>query len=103
MNKRSQEKIIADILSLVMKDQKKTHIMYGANLSYDLLCKYINKLLVAELIKYRKNDQIYELTDKGKTYLDKYAEYESLKNQLEADKLLLNEKQATLIEILNAL
>ena len=104
MNKnRPQEKIIADILSVVKKNQKKTRIMYGANLSYELLCKYIDKLIVAELIKYRKNDKIYELTNKGEEYLNNYAEYESLRNQLEANKQLLNEKQTVLTNIISRL
>lgn len=102
MNKnRSQEEIIANILLIVMKEPRKTHIMYKANLSYTLLSKYLDKLVEGGLIKYRENSKIYELTKKGETYLDNYAQYKSLKNQLEADKSALNKKEDILTKILN--
>ena len=97
---RSQEDIVADILSIVRLEPKKTHIMYRANLSYALLCKYLDKLAVAGLLKYRAADTVYELTERGLTYLDTYTEYERLRSQLEANKATLGMKEAILTEIL---
>jgi len=100
MNKnRTKEEIIADILSVVMKEPKKTHIMYGANLSYPLLCKYLNKLVQRQLILYRKTDEVYELTPKGKVYLSRYLEFERLKDQLETMSRLLAEQESNLAEL----
>lgn len=101
MNKnRSQEEIIADILSAILNQPKKTRIMYAANLSYALLCKYLDKLVKCGLVNYRKEDRIYELTVKGEDYLGNYAEYEHLRDQLEASQSSLNEKEGILMEIL---
>ena len=97
---RSHEDIVADILSIVRNEPKKTHIMYQANLSYALLCKYLDKLVEAQLIKYREMDTVFELTEKGLTYLDRYAEFEQLRTQLKANKSTLDKKGATLTEIL---
>lgn len=95
---RSQEDIIADILSIVRKEPKKTHIMYRANLSYALLCKYINMLIEAELIIYREN--VYELTNKGVAYLERYAEYKSFENAMMHNESAFNERKAILTKIL---
>ena len=97
---RSQENIAADILSIVKKEPKKTHIMYRANLSYALLCKYLDKLEIAGLITYRTDDTVYELTERGLVYLERYAEYENLKNQVENSKSSLIKKGALLNKIL---
>ena len=97
---RSQEQIIADILSVVEKEPKKTHIMYGANLSYTLLCKYLDRLLGAGLVKYRRKDRVYELTNRGEHYLDRYGEYKTLEDALTQNESAFNEKKAALTEIL---
>ena len=96
---RSHTDIVADILSIVRKEPKKTHIMYQANLSYTLLCKYLDKLIEEQLIKYREEDMIFQLTEKGLTYLNTYAEYEQLRTKLNANKSSLDKKSAVLTEI----
>jgi predicted transcriptional regulator len=83
MNKhRAQEEIIAEMLSIIVNKAKKTHIMYKANLSYTLLCKYLDLLLSSNLVKYNRDDKIYELTKRGGLYLDHYAEYKIVENAL---------------------
>jgi predicted transcriptional regulator len=98
---RSQENIIADILLIVGTKPKKTHIMFKANLSYELLNKYLDKLVEAKLIKYRRIGTFYELTARGSTYLTAYNDYENLRNQLEIYKSTLSKKETTLSEIMN--
>ena len=98
---RSQEDIVADILLIVRREPKKTHIMYRANLSYALLCKYLDKLITTRLIRYNEDDTVFELTERGVVYLNRYAEYENLRSQLEANKSTLVKKEAILTEILN--
>lgn len=103
MNKnRSQEEIVANILSVVKNEPKKTNIMYAANLSYALLCKYVDKLIGADMIKYRKMERVYELTEKGAVFLEEYAEFVRIKEQLDANRLSLSEKAAYLTMILGS-
>ncbi len=97
---RSREDIVADILSIVKDGSKKTHIMYRANLSYALLCKYLDKLVSGGLIRCRKTDAVYVLTKKGETYLSAYLEYTHLRSQMDANKSVLDKKEAALTEIL---
>ena len=97
---RSQEDIIADILSVVDNKPKKTHIMFGANLSYQLLCKYLEKLIEASLISHVVEEEVYELTEKGKFYLKEYSEFKYLENLLEARISDFNEKKIALAKVL---
>lgn len=97
---RSQEDIIADILSVVTNKPRKTHIMFGANLSYQLLCKYLDKLIEASLIRYVVEHQVYELTNKGKLYLEHYSEFKHLEHALEARLSDFNEKKVALAKVL---
>ena len=73
---RSKFDIVADILRVVRdKGAKKTHIMYGANLSYTVLTRYLNAVLDACLIKFESGKRCYVLTDRGKMFLERYREY----------------------------
>lgn len=75
-NYRGKLDISADILNITKNNpQKKTQIMYKANLSYTILIKYINKLVKASLIAYEDENQYYILTEKGQKYLKIYEEY----------------------------
>ena len=78
---RNKFDIIADILRVV-KDNgaKKTQIMYGANLSYTVLTRYLNLVLDACLIKFESDKRCYVLTAKGRDFLQRYREY-SLRNR----------------------
>jgi len=75
---RSEEEIVADILSVLTEGTKKTRIMYGANLSYALVTKYTNKLLNLGLITYADREKKYHLSNSGREYLDNYARYKIL-------------------------
>ena len=92
-NNRSQEEIVADILSVVRNEPKKTHIMYGANLSYSILCKYLNMLITANLIHCREDVRIYELTELGDIYLHRYKEYKALEETLILNESRFNKKR----------
>ena len=62
--------IIAAILKIATPSAKKTHIMYGANLSYKLLNSYIDHLTKEGSLAIQ--DDSYFITDKGKLFLTKY-------------------------------
>jgi len=78
---RDSLQIIADILSITSKRVKKTQIMYQANLSYKLLCRYLSEVLDAGLVSFQ-NGNFYEPTAKGKEFLKKYKEYSKRRTRL---------------------
>jgi predicted transcriptional regulator len=68
--------IIADILYVVKRgNAKKTQIMYGANLSYKVLTRYLTEVVRAALIHFDGGKRCYVLTDKGMAFLERYREY----------------------------
>jgi len=71
---RSRLRIVADILSVVSKGARKTHIMYGANLSYKLLKQYLGDVLDSGLVR-QGNDGWYEITDEGQIFLERCNRY----------------------------
>lgn len=66
-------RIVADILFIARRGAKKTQIMYQANLSYKLLCRYLVKVVDAGLIATEGED--YVLTTKGEEFLSRHEEY----------------------------
>ena len=72
---RSKLQIIADILVIAGEGAKKTRIMYQANLSYDLLKRYLAETLEAGLISIDKDAKLYIITEKGEAFLKRYKGY----------------------------
>ncbi|MFB0567423.1 MAG: winged helix-turn-helix domain-containing protein, partial [Candidatus Bathyarchaeia archaeon] len=68
---RDRLQIVADILAITSRGAKKTQIMYQANLSYKLLCKYLDEVMTAGLVNCENGDS-YVLAPKGKEFLSKY-------------------------------
>lgn len=79
---RDRLQIIADILAITRKGAKKTRVMYQANLSYKLLCKYLDEVVTAGLVTCENGD-CYVLTVKGKDFLDIHEEYSKRCRSLE--------------------
>ena len=72
---RDRLQIVADMLSVVSgNDAKKTRIMYLANLSWDLLNRYLNDLVEAGLLSFGSSG-CYVLTPRGKLFLYRFSEY----------------------------
>jgi len=80
---RDRLQIIADILSIANRRAKKTKIMYEANLSYRLLCRYLKEVLDAGLVSFEKGE-FYVLTASGKEFLNRHAAYSKRCKSLEA-------------------
>jgi predicted transcriptional regulator len=72
---RGRLEIIVDVLNVASKGAKKTRIMYIANLSHKLLEKYLEESVKLGFI-YFSNDS-YEVTEKGRTFLEKYNDFSS--------------------------
>ena len=92
---RDRLQIIADMLSIVSEGARKTRIMYQANLSYKLLCRYLSEVLDAGLVAYNDED-CYVLTAKGEEFLSRYGEYSRLCKDLEEQLGLVNGEKSVL-------
>lgn len=75
MKYRRRFEIIADILKAAENGAKKTKIMYVANLSHRLLEKYLMETINVGFIRF--NNDGYEVTDKGRLFLERYAQFSS--------------------------
>jgi len=73
--KRDRVSIIAAILESANGGSGKTRIMFGANLSFSLLEKYLAVALDSGFIRYE--DSKYQLTERGREYLKEYKYFEA--------------------------
>ena len=79
---RGRFEITADILEAATGGARKTHIMYRANLSFNMLCRYLDLLTMNGLLTIETPaDEIYKTTEEGLIYLaafDAYKRSESI-------------------------
>jgi len=87
---RDELGIVADVLHAAGNGAKKTRIMYIANLSHELLEKYLWATMQSGFL--RSNDVGYEVTEKGLAFLEKYGDFSSKYSKLE------NELQSAMFE-----
>jgi len=79
---RCDVEIAACILSAVAKrPMKKTWIMYTANLNHRLLRKHLERLLERGFLV-QVDSGVYELTKGGRTFLDEYAKFKRLEDDV---------------------
>jgi len=99
---RSRLDIIADMLDVISENgrAKKTHIMYRANLSYKLLTKYLNHVLVACLVRSERKERCYVLTSKGEEFLEIYRNYARHHKFVEKRLQEVNSRRKTLEDLL---
>ena len=88
-SKRSQYEIVQTILNQLQEPRKKTHVMYNANLSYDLTVNYLNKLQELGLVT--ASDGLYTITDKGRQILDLLNQYVQAKKTIDQITVKLSE------------
>jgi predicted transcriptional regulator len=68
--RRGKIDIIADILSVTLKESNKTQIVYSANLNFTRVEDYLPLLMDKELIT--NMDGGYKTTEKGRAFLRDY-------------------------------
>lgn len=83
VNYRNHFEIVADILNVASRTAKKTQIMYQANLSYNVLQRYLSELAAASLVNFESQSQSYVLTPKGQEFLQAYKEYAKTSQHVE--------------------
>jgi len=74
-NNRGRLQIIGDVLALATSGIKKTHIMYGANLSYEQVRLYLGELAGKSLIAQdvSPDGTVYRTTEMGREFLLSYT------------------------------
>jgi predicted transcriptional regulator len=95
--RRDGLQIIAEILSSCIRPQKKTHIMYEANLSFQQLKSYLNKVQEKGLLELRHSEGRYVITGKGLQFLQKWLDMRQMVSE-ESDYSLI--RNPILIKIL---
>ena len=76
-------RIYIDILRVVRGEggrARPTRILYGANLSYERMQRYLAELTSKQLLKEEKEGDVtyYILTEKGYSFLSEYEKFEKL-------------------------
>ncbi len=79
---RNRLDIIADILGVARGGARKTRIMYGANLSYTLLTRYLKDVVTMGLVR-REDGSIFKLTEKGSAFLEEFTGYREHRGEVE--------------------
>ena len=91
MRKRGWEAITVDILEATLTPEKKTRIMYKANLNYDRFNKYfvdfLRKGFIFKTDNYEGNTT-YKISERGRTFLAVLRKAEELANFEEEPNLL---------------
>jgi predicted transcriptional regulator len=94
---RNRLDVIADMLSVASHKEgaKKTKIMYLANLSWNLLTRYLDDVLKTGLMSF-ENSNCYVLTEKGKLFLEKYSEYSKRHRKVEKQSKIIDSEKMIL-------
>jgi flagellin-like protein len=69
--RRSDLDICADILVVAKRGAKKTHIVYRANLNFNLVTKYLRRLIENGLLRPSSEKNVYT-TAEGIDFLEQY-------------------------------
>jgi len=83
---RTSLEIMAEILSLCKQPQTQTRVMYGTNLSYKMLKKYLSELKSLGFLEIYRSLTKYVTTQKGLSFLEKWGNLEELFESHEQDK-----------------
>ena len=82
---------MAEMVAVCQVGAKKTHIMYKANLSYEMLQRYLKLLLEAGLVEGSSSEGVYRASPKGISFVRDYEDFKKLGELYECKKSLLLE------------
>ena len=92
---RDRLDIVANILKIAAKSSSKTNIMHEANLSFDLLKKYLEMVVEQGLLQ--STNRNFQLTATGKNFLyqyfylqDQYSKVQGLIDNLNYERRILD-------------
>lgn len=90
------------MLEIARESAKKTHIMYGANLSYTLLVKYLGILMNSRMLFFNEDKQNYILTSKGQDFLSLYKTVKEMRRNIAKTSNNLKEKRNFLRQMIDS-
>jgi len=71
--RRNSMDITVQILKIALNGAKKSHIVYRANLNFEVVKKYLNHLKVSGLINSPSlGNRLFQTTLKGEEYIHRY-------------------------------
>ena len=76
MARRNFLVITAEILDACKNGAKRTHVLYGVNLSFHQMNKYMTLLERRKLIRYDSKSRMYWTVEEGLNFLAEYWELE---------------------------
>ena len=77
--RRSEIEISADILKVAVAGVKKSHIVYRANLNFEVVKRYLKRLNDAGLIDLPSvESRLFRTTRKGREYIDQFENLNTL-------------------------
>ena len=85
---RNRLDIIRQILEAANGGMTKTKIMYTALISYDQMKENLKALTEKDLLRYNEDTRIYNTTEKGLQFLDKYHRIEAMIKEEQSTTLL---------------
>ena len=74
--RRNNLDIYSDILNVSEYGAKKTQIVYGANLNFNIVKKHIAALMERGFVE--KDDRLYFTTERGKNFVESYRQLKSM-------------------------
>jgi len=80
---RKRFQILADILDVTKLGARKTRILRGANLSYDMMERYLAEAIEIGFVQF--NGGCYKATEKGRDFLSRYRDFCGLSSRLEQE------------------
>lgn len=86
MKRRNEIDIYADVLRIAKGGAKKTRIVYGANLNFKIIKRYLSRLMERDLLV--SCDKIYSTTEIGLRFLEDYC---NLTSMLDGDFLAMDQ------------
>ncbi len=89
--------IVAAVLKAAGDGSNKTRIMFGANLSYKLLEKYLHNVIRLGFVATNGSD--YQLTDDGRLFLLRYKSFHDNRFRLEQSARHLDEERTFLSKL----
>jgi predicted transcriptional regulator len=75
--KRSCMEISVDILRVALDSAKKSHIVYKANLNFQIVNGFLNTLKTSGLLIGPSEDRIYQTTPKGIDFIEHFNDLET--------------------------
>ncbi len=74
--KRSEAEISANILKIALNETKKSHIVYQANLNFEVIERYLKLLCKNNLISL-SNNKTFKTTEKGLKYINQFEGFQN--------------------------